>query len=223
MKTQDLIKQLVQDSKPVKRIAPYKIRLLLWFLISLGITLAAIFIWGLRSDLSIRLYEWSFILEMLILFLMMLSASFSAFSLSVPGESSPRGLRLLACLSLFLWLGLIFLSTFLRQGHLGWSAKAWLPGWGCMNHTLLLVILPTFLIFILLKRAAVLRPILVGALAGLSAVSFAAVAMRLTCHSDALWHLLFWHIGPIVLVTAIAILLGAWLFNWIAKEKLSKK
>lgn len=222
MKTEDLIHQLVQESKPVKRIAPYKIRLLLWLLISLVLTIAAIFIWGPRSDLHERIYELSFVLEMGILFLMMLSASFSAFSLSVPGEKAPKGLRLLATLSIFLWLGLIFLSTFLRQGHLGWSAKAWLPGWGCMNHTLLLVILPTLSIFIMLRKAAVLRPALVGLLAGLAAVSFAAFAIRITCHSDALWHLVLWHIAPIILVTFVAILLGAWVFNWLAREKVKK-
>ena len=64
-------------------------------------------------------------------------------------------------------------------------------------------------------RGATLVPALAGLLAGAASLLLAAVAVRLACPLDERWHLLLFHLAPVVIGAALSLALGrAWLARW---------
>jgi hypothetical protein len=214
MKTNDFIKQLSSDVKPVKRLASPGKRFFIWFLasffsISLGISLM-----GIRSDFSQALMNPRFVLETLAILAIAILAAAGAFMMSVPGMGSRPIIRWLLIIPSIAWpLSLAYrLYTIYSQANS--FAFIFDYGFGCIRDIFLLGILPGSFLFFMLKTAAPLRLSWTGALATLSAAAIAAVGVQFTCSADSPVHIFLWHVLPVIVIGVAGIGLGKHLLRW---------
>lgn len=201
-KSDQLIKELVADLKPVQIVRFQFVDLLKVIAVGLLCVFAAITILGLRVDISDQALSAKFIFDTVVLLLLGILSIMAAFSLSVPSLSAKGAYRL----PLFV-IGLILLATgysflaasnpFLYSGH----------GFSCVYEIVGISILPSAVLFYFVRRAAVLRRDIVGILVLMSGVSFGLLGTQFTCIDSTPMHILIWHILP----TSIVMAFGVWL------------
>jgi hypothetical protein len=66
----------------------------------------------------------------------------------------------------------------------------------------------------MLKKAAPMRAGLIGLLAVLSSLSFAAVGVQFVCRSPFPTHIIVWHVLPVFILATVGIFVGRLLFVW---------
>jgi hypothetical protein len=98
MNTDDTIRKLVSDAKPVKRLDPPLRRFGRWLVISLLYVVTCLFWIGWRVDLQEVVASPAFIWQTLLLILLAMSSAWLAFSISVPGQEGGRGRKIAVCL-----------------------------------------------------------------------------------------------------------------------------
>ena len=214
MKTDDFIKQLSSDVKPVKRLASPGKRFFIWFLasffsISLGISLM-----GIRSDFSQALINPRFVLETLAILAIAILAAAGAFMMSVPGMGSRPIIRWLLIIPSIAWLLSLVFRLYTIYSQANSFAFIFDYGFGCIRDIFLLGILPGSFLFFMLKAAAPLRLSWTGALATLSAAAIAAVGVQFTCSVDSPVHIFLWHVLPVIVIGVTGIALGKYLLRW---------
>jgi len=207
MRTEDLIKSLIADASPVRRLPDQNGRRLRWAALASVCVAAGALCWGARPDLAGKAHDASFLLEAGCLLFLFACAARSAFELSVPGEERPFSSLWVPPLAFLPWLTLI-LYRFFR----GWETSAYgldaRPGYLCVWRVLILGGLPALTGFLLLRKAAPLKTRLAGSYLCLSAFAIAALGARTLCVIDRPGHLLFWHALPLLLLALTGSALG---------------
>lgn len=203
MTNEALIRELVADAQPVRRLAPPGLRCVGWLALTLLLLVASTLALGARGDLAQRSRELSFLLDGMCLLLLGTFAARSAFQLSVPARRSAVtfGLPLAAAA---LWLVL------LASGGLGAGAVEAGPGVPCVLRITGLGVLPLLVGWRMQRRAALLEAGWAGLFLALAAFSFAALASRALCARDGASHLLFWHCLPVLVLTGVAAVAARW-------------
>lgn len=84
----------------------------------------------------------------------------------------------------------------------------------CALCIAILSILPSAIIFTLLKRGATAHPFQSGAFAVLASSGLGSLALRLAEANDSVMHLAIWHYLPTFLFSVIGALIGKWLLKW---------
>src|SRR5262249_9350515 len=84
----------------------------------------------------------------------------------------------------------------------------------CVPFIVLFGALPAVLATVMLRRGAPLSPRLTAALRRLAAAGLANVGVRIVHPEDVSVMLLFWHVGSVVVLSAVAGAAGQRLFNW---------
>lgn len=212
--TQELIQELSRQASPVTASRPYShsIRLLGILLVYAGLTQ-----WGLgvRPDMSVQFTRPAFVIEILLLGILSVSAALACVLVMYPDAyQRPALIRLpYACAG-------VTAGFVLVQWFMPWDARMIRPD--AASHTVecaifiaMAAVLPAMLIFILLKKAgATLMPVHAGALAVIAAASIGALTLRLAEANDDIAHLLIWHYLPTTGFAIIGALLGRWLLKW---------
>ena len=75
-------------------------------------------------------------------------------------------------------------------------------------------LIPSALIFALLRKGASVRQFQAGSFAVLAASSIGCLTLRLAEANDSMMHLASWHYGPTVLFAALGAALGKILLKW---------
>lgn len=190
-KTVELINNLSVQLKPVKVIT-FTVRDFLKVVAAGFLCLfSAIAILGLRKDFSDQILSVRFVLESLLLIILGMVSTVAAFSLSVPALEGQRLYKvpIIAFTIILVSAGYSLLSSstpFLYLGH----------GFSCMAEVTSISILPTSILFYLIRRAATLKRDLVGMLVLFSGISFGLLGVQLTCIDGTPLHLILWHILP---------------------------
>lgn len=213
MEINDLIHKLSQNVKPVRRLPPVSILLLVWLAGALLCLFWGVRMVGCRLDLGMRCCEPTFILESVLLLSAAIFAAASALAMSVPGTTGTYLLRRLT----FVFLGLWILVLFYRAGQWiteqGYSAlPAGLEGY-CPLDLFLLGLLPALLLLVLLRRAAPLDLGWSGILALLAVGSLAAFGVQFTCVFGSPIHVLIYHALPVIGLGLTGYFLGRWLLR----------
>ncbi len=202
---------LVADARPVRRLWPPAMRVLVWLAFGL-----AVLGWsvgsGVRSDLAEQLRHPAFVLEVGTLLLGAALLAALAFAAAVPGRAPSRSRFLLAmAFATGAWLlpvrcpaeSAIPLARFLEMAL------------ACERRTTLLALPSLGILLLGVRRGAPLASAVAGSLAGAAAFLLAAANMRLLCPIDARFHLLVGHSLPGVAGIAVTAALGAaWLGRW---------
>jgi len=210
-RTKAVVRRLLDDAAPVRRLRPPLMRLGLW-LIVVAIVGAAVGASGVRPDLEIRLRDPFYVLEIGALGVAGLLMAARAFQEAVPGYAArwpSRGVGLgLVLVAAMLWLrqpvnGELALAEFITTGI------------ACSARTLALAALPWCALLIAIRRGAPLAPVRAGALAGGGAFLTAAFLMRIDCRLDEPLHLLVWHALPVAAGVGLSAVIGlVWLRRW---------
>ena len=197
MTNEALIRELVADAHPVRRLAPPGLRCAGWLALTLVLLVASTLMLGARGDLGQRSQELSFLLDGMCLLLLGTLSARSAFQLSVPARRSAVTLGL-PLAGAVLWLVL------LASRCLGAAALGAGPGLPCVLRITGLGMLSLLVGWRMQRRASLLEAGWTGLFLALAAFSFAALASRVLCARDGVAHLLFWHCLPVFVLTAVA-------------------
>jgi hypothetical protein len=215
-RTPDLIDALVETAAPVRRLRPPIIRAGLWLAFA-AIVLGLIAIaHGLRPDFSDRVRQPLFVLGMLGALATGILAAVASFRLSLPDSS--RLWAVLPLPALALWVATIgygCLTDWVSMDpdglHMGEAIRCF--------ATLLMTSVPlSIAMLVMLRYAALLRPLEVSVMGALAVAAVTAFASSLFHDLDATVMILIWNLGSAVLIAALGSLFGQSMLTWMASR-----
>lgn len=204
-----LIDRLIQDFRPVKRLWPVRVRLLLWILLEAAILVVAALLNG-RPDLAAVICFHYYYLDTGGFFLVSIAAAWMALRNSIPGRETHAAELIL------LGVGAIAAALIVQFEPLTEAllSSGDLPT--ALSRQLALAALPWMALFWAARRAMPLRPRLTGGMIGVAASSFAVAADLFTSATYAGIRELL--LGAIL--TALSVIAGA---AWLDREQLWRK
>lgn len=208
MKSEYLIKHLVNDLKSVN---VYKITLsaILKYLLTAAFSMAAVVsIQGLRTDFLDQINSLYFLIENISLVFISFISILAAFSLSIPKSNNKNLKWIPICIGFIISIYLFFkFSThkmpFIYLKH----------GFSCLRGIAFTTILPTTMMLYLIKRAAVLNRDLMSLLILISGLFWGLFSTQLTCADNTPTHIFIWHILPVVIIALVGIPLSKYLIR----------
>lgn len=211
--TQQLIAELSQKAALVKAQPP---RVYITRLLGVLVLYATVvqLVSGLRADLVLQLARPMFVLELIALTGLCLSAAMACVLVMYPDAYQKRHWLKLPVVFVVCVVGLL-------QQQLGMpahptmvlSAEAAHP-MECTLSIAATAILPTALIFMLLRKGATLMPLGAGALAVVTSWSVSVLTLRLAEANDSIMHLLTWHYLPSIGFAVLGAWLGRVMLKW---------
>lgn len=211
MRTEDLITQLSRSLRPVRRLPSPLAMLGLWCLLCAGVIGAALFISGLRADFAAWLMDGFDLYHLMSAALVALTAGYAAFQLALPDRDQRWVLLPVpAVLGWLLTMGWGCLEDLARLGPEALQLGVSLP---CLGFIIGLGVPMTMAIVYLTRHAALLRPVPVAALGGLSAAAFASLGLTLLHELNVALMVLVWHGLAVLVVTGIGALSGPMLMQ----------
>ena len=90
--------------------------------------------------------------------------------------------------------------------------------WACLIEIVGLSVVPAWVLFAMLRRAAPLRRTWSAALATLAAVALSAVATQVICPIDDAAHQIVGHFLPVALLTVVGTVAGPRWLNWLGRD-----
>src|SRR5690242_20735789 len=191
--TGQLIRELTQNVRPVRRTAKPWVSAMLWLVLSLAYISVFALVMPTRHHVASSGDNAFFLLEQIAAFATGLTAAIAAFASVIPGYS--RKWVALPLFPLLLWLVSLgpgcaqefhqFGIADLPLGHDPW----------CVPFIVFFGSVPAAAITLMLRRGAPLTPHLTAALAGLAAAGLANVGVRIVHPEDVSVMLLVWHVG----------------------------
>ena len=212
MNTDELIKLLAADLRPVRPLRAPWARALAW----LGIALlyVAAVVWGklMMLDVSQLAGDVRFLVEQAATLATALAAVTAAFYSVVPGFD--RRALLLPLAPLGLWLASVghgCVQDWLRLGADGLTIR---PDWDCLPSATIIGIIPAIVVVIMLRKGAPLRPRVTLALAALAVASVANFGLQFAHVRDASIMVLAWHLGAAAVLSATGGWMGEFVLGW---------
>jgi len=211
MKTEDLIQTLARDAA-VQRLPHPGWRALIWLAISTAYVAGFVAVMGLRPDIGAKLAEPRFLVEVGAAYMTSMMAAAAAFCAGCPGR--PIWERYAPVPFLIIWLASLgegCWRDWMRAGPDGLTLQ---PDLICFPMIVAISIVPTLLIFIMIRRAAPIAPIATTGLATLAAAALAAAALRLFHDQDVSIMVLVWQFGSVAVLAGLGALFGRSLLRW---------
>jgi hypothetical protein len=215
-RTPDLIDALVETATPVQRLRPPIVRAGLWLAFA-AIVLGLIAIaHGVRPDFSDRVRQPLFVLGMIGALATGILAAVASFQISLPDRS--RLWTVLPLPPLALWVATIgygcltdWVSIEPNGVHMGEAVRCF--------ATLLMTSVPlSIAMLVMLRYAALLRPLEVSVTGGLAVAALTACALSLFHDLDATVMILTWNLGAAALIAALGSLFGRSMLEWMASR-----
>ncbi|MGE3769509.1 MAG: NrsF family protein [Bdellovibrionales bacterium] len=214
MKTGDLITALSNEAtrKPLRSPLHYATRLVL-VVIVYGIAMVAFS--GLRPDLPAPFLRPLFTAEVGLLLILALSSLTAAVHSMYPDAyQRPSLLRLpfivLAAFALFM-VAQLFMPIDPRM-VIPDASKV--NGMECTLSIAGFSILPSLIIFALLRKGSSVKPLYAGAFATLAAAAAGCLMLRMIEPNDVISHLMLWHYLPTLAFAACGAAVANWLLRW---------
>jgi hypothetical protein len=218
--TKQLIYELTQNVKPIRRPAGPFVRTLVWLGVSLGYILVFIVLMPVHHDLRVNTRNDLFLLEQAAAFATGLTAAIAAFVSVIPGYS--RKWAILPALPFAVWLASLGPGCAEQLDQFGIANVPLGHNLLCAPFIVLFGALPAVAITIMLRRGAPLTPRLTASLGGLAAAGLANAGVRIVHPEDVSIMLLVWHVGVVVALSALAGAYGRYFFNWPSLIRKSK-
>jgi hypothetical protein len=206
------IEKILATAAPVAAANP--VRLLSgWLVVTiLSILLFTIYLEP-RADLMTQLSSPLYWLEIVVLSGLIISIAVVAIWLCFPDLRQTSWAFYLPVPFLLLYLGaviyrLLYPETIALplpdQGH----------GIECAICITVVAVIPALWMFRILRRHATVHPKMAGAVTLLTAASIGHLVLKIVEMNDSIGHMLFWHVGPILLLTAFGVFLGSKFLRW---------
>ena len=215
-RTPDLIDALVETVTPVRRLRPPIIRAGLWLAFAATVLGLIAIAHGMRPDFSDRVRQPLFVLSMLGVLATGILAAVASFRLSLPDSS--RLWIVLPLPALALWVSTIgygCLTDWVSMDpdgiHMGEAVRCF--------ATLLMTSVPlSIAMLVMLRYAALLRPLEVSVMGGLAIAAVTAFALSLFHDLDATVMILVWNLGVAALIATLGSLFGRSMLTWMASH-----
>lgn len=212
--TSDLIAELsneTQVSKPLRTPSYWGVRLL-FVLILYG--LATQYVLGLRPDVLAQLTRPFFALEISLLALLAIT-SIVASVLAMYPDAYQKAILMKLPYGIFM----VLTGFMLWQLLLPVDARMVMPNanahaFACALCIAMVSVIPSALIFMMLRKGASVHQFQAGAFAVLAASAIGGLTLRLAEPIDQIMHLTLWHYLPTLIFATIGALLGKWLLKW---------
>jgi hypothetical protein len=208
--TENLIRQLAYNSAPVRPLGRPWVRAMGWLTIS-GIYMAIVVSLMKGHGLPPKWDDPRFIIEQVSALAVGIGAAVAAFATVVPGHN--RSLPLLL-IPLAAWLGTVGEGCTHSLTRLGPQGLLLEHDLACFPFIALSGTVPAILIALMLRHGAPLTPRLTSGLGALAAAGLANFSLRLFHPEDVTVMLLFWHVGGVLVLSALAASAGRYLLNW---------
>lgn len=218
--TQQLITLLAARATPVRPLASPLRRTFNWVAIVVVVMAFVVLLLGVRPGVVDAMSEPTAIMEWIAPAMTGLLAGYAVFEISVPGRS-PRW-AWLPVPALVLWLGSIGFGCLDEWTRMGSEAFAFdTHGLTCLA-TITLISLPLVLVMLLMVRhAAVVRPVATAMLGSLSAAALSTAGVSLTHGGESALTVLLWHVGAVSLLGLTAAAFSRQLFAWMGYERIN--
>lgn len=197
-----LVRSLVEDLAPVRRLPSFSERARRFFGVAVLSVFAAALVFGLRADLLGRLQDPEFWLSAALPFGVFWLSARAVFRLSVPGVEGAARSVLGALAAGLVWVALVALRFFLSGDSAGEV------GVHCVLKVFGIAALPTALLVVMLRKAAPLGGRWTGALALAATAALANVATQAVCVKEAPGHVFLWHVLPVLGLAALGAVVG---------------
>lgn len=207
---QELIRELVDDARPVRRLRPPLLRAGLWVaLATIFLTVIATAI-GIRSDLETKLRDPIFLTEVASAALTGVLAAIAAFHIALPD----RGVRwvLLPVPTLLLWLSTIGYGCLTNWNGPGPSSLVASISVKCLLTMLLGSTPPAVILYFMLQHARFVRATVTAGVAAIAVAGLTVSALRTFHELDATAMVLIWTVGAAATITLIGTLFGRRMF-----------
>lgn len=212
--TTELIAQLAHDSKSVQPLRTPRFYAYGVMSVCILYLLGAQWFLGIRPDIFVQLTRPLFVLEISALLTLFFLSIFAAIILMRPDNDAHRGVLQLP----FLALVLLFFSIAL-QWMLPVDSKMVMPAFSvqgreCALCIAVLSLVPSAMLFSLLRKGANTMPARAGIYSVLAASAIGCITQRIAEMNDSLMHLVVWHYLPTLLFAALGAWLGKRLLRW---------
>jgi hypothetical protein len=212
-----VIAQLARDAAPVEPLPSPLARWCAWTLSAIVagviVTILLGFLPRLRPVVAAPVHDPRFVLAALATGGLALLAAGAAFALSVPGAARGRFVRIVPWLAAIAWAAVLRTRLVAIGDPVAQIVTTpWHPV--CVLLILTISALPGFWLFLMLRRAAPLQSLWTGALAALGTLALGALGTQFVCPIDAPAHHLVWHFSPVIVLSALGLVLGARVFDW---------
>ena len=207
--TDNLIRELSRNLKPVQPLSRPWIRAATWLAILFPYVWVVLLMMGARRDLlPERISDTRFLLEQIFAFATGVTAVVAAFASVIPGQR--RLFWAWPLLPLAAWLATLGESC-VRAGVNTLSLQHDVR---CLPYIVLLGTAPAIALWIMLRRGAPLTPRWTAALGALAAAGLGNFCVRLGHPEDVTVMLLVWHAGGVIVLSALASVAGRTFLNW---------
>jgi hypothetical protein len=213
VRTDDLIRQLANEARPVRPLRPTPLRLVGWAVIAAASLGVVSMLMGVRREFGSVADQADFAVEAALLIITALSAAVGALVVSVPGAERSALVRwtpIVAGVASVLW----------AAGELALASATGEPtgrltfGWHCVYKTAAVAAVPAIALVVLVRRAAPTRAAWAGLLAILATAAVGVLGANIICPYDRPLHMLVWHVAPLMLFAGAGAALGTWLLRW---------
>jgi len=204
--TEDLVSRLACGLRPVRRLPSPLALLGLWTGFCVAVILVALWILGMRHDLLRDAMARVDLFHILSAGSVALLSGFAAFQLALPDRDRRWGL--LPAPAVAAWLATMGWGCAADVARMGWDGLRLGVSLSCLLFIIGLGVPMTLAIMWLTRHAALLRPVPVAALGGLSAAAFASIGLTLVHELRVTIMVLVWHGLAVVAVTLVGALAG---------------
>ena len=168
-----------------------------------------------RPDLGMQFTRPLFALETLLLALLLLSSAIASVLAMYPDAyQKPQLLKLPYAIFLLLVALMSFQLLMPTDARMVMPEGAGVHAVECTICIAFVALIPSALIFALLRKGASIRQFQAGAFAVLTASSIGCLTLRLAEANDSIMHLVQWHYVPTLLFAMLGALVGKWLLRW---------
>ena len=169
---------------------------------------------GLRPDLAMQFNRPLFALEIGLLAVLLLASIVASVLAVYPDAYQKPKLLILPYVLLLFLLGAVISQLFMP---IDMRMMMPLPSAHAMECAICIgsvSLIPSALIFALLRKGASVHPFQAGSFAVLSAGSIGCLTLRLAEANDSIMHLASWHYLPTLIFASIGAVFGKWLLKW---------
>lgn len=191
---------------PVKQVAGWMFGIVLYLAVVTAVS-------GLRGDWAQKFTEPLYLVELMLLLTIGVSAAMAALCLARPDAHQIPWIRFVPLGLLVPWGIIAFGNVDMMNASILASGMK-VSGFDCAVHLTVLSLLPALALFALLRKGAATRFFWAAGMACLSATSVVYLSMRILEQTDNPWHLLLWHALPAALLSLVGAALGRLILRW---------
>lgn len=212
MDTELLIRSLAEHVEPVRPLRRPWLRAAVWAAVAAAYLAVLIIVMAPRADLGARMREPQFLIEQVAALFTGLTAALAAFATVVPGYS--RRVTWLPFVPLSVWIGTVAIGAGQEYARVGGGVLGWQVDWACVGTILMGAAVPGAAMAVMLRRGAAVTPRLSAAFGALAAAGLGNLGVCLFHPHSSSLILLVWHCGTVLVLAALAGILGAHLLRW---------